>query len=139
MEKPSANLYESRHQCFVEMLNIIQQQMQIFVAGNIDEQIEQYNHLSDRFTSIQEHIDHLNSMLSTQDLAVMNVDDRVEETKSIIKEIIDRQKLLRGILERHYDELRTSMKSVKEQQTVRNAYYGMDSADQIALYFDEKK
>ncbi|MNI63174.1 hypothetical protein D3C73_1185270 [compost metagenome] len=82
-------------------------------------------------------IDEMRKQLSTASDSVIETFNA--EVSSIMERIIEIRTIIENEIKIQFHTLSKSMKSVKDQQVILNAYYGVRRRNDIPIYFDEKK
>lgn len=144
LEKLPSDLFQQRNTTYLELLQISEQQLNFIQGDNWSEAVDEMNDLFDNWTRKKEELDKINtrieeirgqlstdpgSVIETFNLEVRSTMERIIEIRSIVEKEIKSQ----------FNSLSKSMKSVKDQQIVLNAYYGVRRKDDVPIYFDEKK
>ncbi|MNP71389.1 hypothetical protein D3C76_1677690 [compost metagenome] len=82
-------------------------------------------------------IDEMSEQLTTASDSVIETFNI--EASSIMERIIEIRTIIENEIKIQFHTLSKSMKSVKDQQVILNAYYGVRRRNDIPIYFDEKK
>ncbi|ANS76093.1 hypothetical protein AWM70_17135 [Paenibacillus yonginensis] len=127
---------EQREAMYRRLLACFVEQRELLIVENEWEEISsRFLSLVDSSTQIQNEIENLQVQI--------NMHDPDSSPAPVVLELISEiQKVVRSIqnaLGRYSQSTGQNLKNVKNQQKVMNAYYHLQSREQVPLYFDEKK
>lgn len=89
----------------------------------------------ERWNQISDEIEWTNSQLSSPIVS----DQELQQLEPLMKGIEENVGYIQGYLMTTSNGTESDLRGVRNQQKVLNAYYNLNSKDNVPLYFDEKK
>ncbi|MOA30505.1 hypothetical protein D3C78_1516000 [compost metagenome] len=144
MEILRSDLFQLRNNSYFELLQISEQQLDFIQRDNWADAVDEMNALFNNWTRKKEELDKINMQIDEMSEQLTTASDSVIETfnieaSSIMERIIEIRSIIENEIKMQFHTLSKSMKSVKDQQVILNAYYGVRRRNDIPIYFDEKK
>ncbi len=136
----NVSLFEARNDLYRELLNRTVEQKEIMdnllAEGKKEEDVLPFfASYFERWNQITDEIEMINSQLSSSIVP----DQDAHQMGQLMKEIEENVDYIQGYLETTTNSTESDLRGVRNQQKVLNAYYNLNSKDNVPLYFDEKK
>ncbi len=123
-----------RRELYEELLACTNAQYDLLSSG------DSWEHIADPFLQLSARWDEIRAQI---DRLKQPEPEEIKDSDGYLQDLIRRIAAgLREVdikLQQSVGEAGTGLKTVKDQQKLMNAYYGMDRRGNHALYFDEKK
>ncbi|MNW45188.1 hypothetical protein D3C74_224440 [compost metagenome] len=139
-----SDLFQLRNNGFLELLRITEQQLDFIQNDNWIDSVNELNELFDSWTRKKEELDKVHIQIEENIIQQAPDNDSEIESYNIkieptMERIIEIRSIVEQAIQLQFNSLSRSMKSVKDQQVILNAYYGVRRRNDIPIYFDEKK
>jgi len=120
-----------------EKLSIYQQMLEL-VVNEIDrvKKSEDWDEAS--FRSYEERWGHYRNQIEKLSGSEGST-PTVEEEKRVLEQIVIAHQQLITYIQQKWDQVRTQVVSVKQNQSIVNAYYHVSRVNDVSYYFDEKQ
>ncbi|MEK4513078.1 hypothetical protein EJP82_21150 [Paenibacillus anaericanus] len=139
MDRQRSELLERRNQRYVELLNISKRQVHHVHNEDWLEDLDGFLALMGEWAMVRQELDKLNEQIVVEGLSPNELENYNEAIRPSVIEAMDNQQFVEQKFQDQFLELSKSMKSVRDQQTVLQAYYGTRRTEFEPIYFDEKK
>lgn len=122
-----------RRELYEELLACTNAQCDLLSSG------DSWEHIADPFLQLSARWDEIRAQIDRLRPEPEELNDSDGYLQDLIRRIAIGLREVDNKLQQSVGEAGTGLKTVKDQQKLMNAYYGMDRRGSHAYYFDEKK
>ncbi|WP_374717701.1 hypothetical protein [Neobacillus sp.] len=122
-----------RRELYEELLACTNAQYELISSG------DSWEHIADHFLQLSARWDEIRAQIDRLRPEPEELNDSDGYLQDLIRRIAIGLREVDNKLQQSVGEAGTGLKTVKDQQKLMNAYYGMDRRGSHAYYFDEKK